>query len=145
MLGDGAARPPALASAATALRRVGYMFLPVVPAVPSVAAAVTLASLGVPLAAVSLPPMEGSGGRGGDGAGGGPAAWADAVFGRLAELGAASSNRSHAMSMAVTLDACTMESDSLTRFAAYASVIWGAQALHPLPRRPLLARGTTAD
>ena len=33
------------------------------------------------------------------------------------------------MTMAVTLDACAVESDSLVRFAAYASVVWGAQAL----------------
>jgi len=58
-----------------------------------------------------------------------PAAWAQSVLGRLAELGTASANASNSMTMAVTLDACALESDSLARFAAYSSVIWGAQAL----------------
>ena len=44
-------------------------------------------------------------------------------------LAAAAKNASNPLSMAVTLDACATPSDSLNRFAAYASVIWGAQAM----------------
>lgn len=54
---------------------------------------------------------------------------ATAILSRLAQLNEASANVSNAMTMAVTLDACTLESDSLARFAAYSAVLWGAQAL----------------
>ena len=124
VLGDGASEPLTVGDAAAALRAVGYMFLPLVPAVPTVGAAVTLAGLGAPLAAVSLPQR-----MAGAMAGAQPAAVANAVLSRLAELRAAAANSSNAMTMAVTLSACDTTSDSFTRFAAYASVIWGAQAL----------------
>jgi len=120
VVADGRADVGAAAAAARALRRRGYMFLPLIPAVPHVARAVELAAAGVPLAAVSLPPLEGVTDS---------AAWAAATLARLAELGGAASNASNAMTMAVTLDACALASDSLVRFGAYASVVWGAQAI----------------
>lgn len=79
---------------------------------------VSLAYLGLPLAAVSLPSLPAD-----------PRGSATAVLALLAQLSAASANTSNAMSMAVSLDACSTSSDSLTRFSAYASLLWGAQAV----------------
>lgn len=81
---------------------------------------VKLAGLGIPLPAVSLPSLKSPKD---------PRAAAQTVLDRLAELSEATSNSSNSMTMAVTLDACSLESDSLVRFAAYASVIWGAQSI----------------
>jgi len=59
-----------------------------------------------------------------------PTAWASAVLTRLDTLAHAARNSSNAMTPAVSLDTCDLAaSDSRLRFAAYASVIWGAQAL----------------
>ena len=57
-------------------------------------------------------------------------AWGQSVLAQLGAHARAASNESNAMSMAVSLDACRLPaSDSQLRFAAYASLLWGAQAL----------------
>ena len=110
VLGDGGGGVAAVATAASALRATGYMFLPLTVAAPDVPTAVQLAALGAPLSAVSLPKVGSSDPRGS----------AQAALRTLAALGAASANVSNAMTMAVTLDACDATSDSLARFAANA-------------------------
>ena len=56
--------------------------------------------------------------------------WGQTVLTQLDTHARAAGNESNAMSMAVSLDACRLpESDSQLRFAAYSSLLWGAQAL----------------
>ena len=102
----------AISGAAAMRSRGGYWMVPLVPNVPTVADAVQLASADVPLAAVNLP-LE-----------------ANDALATLQTLAAASANTSNAMTMAVSLDACRLKADAARlRFSAYASVIFGAQAI----------------
>ncbi len=104
----------------TALKQYNWMF-PMVANVESVSQAQALADAGVtPLPAVSLPALANSSSA---------AAWGQATLNLLGALDAATKNRSMPASMAVTIDACGYESESLNRAAAYWSVIFGAQAV----------------
>ena len=104
------------------IRRRGYWLVPLALKVPTVAAAVRLASAGIPLAGVALPTS--SSGRE-------PAGWwGQAVLDTLDALAAAASNTSNPLSMAISLDACDLRpSAARLRFAVYSSALWGSQAL----------------
>ena len=117
--GSGAAE---VALSADTIRRDGYWTLPLATSVPSVEAALELASIGVPLPAVALPGLESSGDA---------TEWGSESLSLLAKLQKATRNESAPLTMAVTLDACMSSpaSDSLLRFGAVASVLYGAQAL----------------
>jgi hypothetical protein len=109
----------ALSATADRMRSVAYWQLPLVLGVGSVAAAAGVGDAGIPFPAIVLPnpsvfPSA--------------AKWSASVVAALAPLGAAARNRSAAMTPAVQLDPC-LASDSLIRFAAYGSVLLGAQAL----------------
>ena len=125
------------------MRTHGYWMVPFSPWVSTVSAAIRLAHVGVPLAAVALPAIPSFAtspswaGKGEAAKGEGEAKdlqaasrWAAAVLSQLESHAQAAANKSLPMTMAVGLDACRLPaSDSMLRFAAYASVLWGAQAL----------------
>lgn len=125
------------------MRTHGYWMVPFSPWVSTVSAAIRLAHVGVPLAAVALPAIPSFAtspswaGKGEAAKGEGEAKdlqatsrWAAAVLSQLESHAQVAANTSLAMTMAVGLDACRLPaSDSMLRFAAYASVLWGAQAL----------------
>lgn len=125
VLGDGPAAGSAAAlgaasDAADAMRQHAYWLMPLMMRVPSVAAAVELSTVGIPLSAVALPSPHSSAS---------PQIWAAALLARMGEL-VANSSVTEGMTAAVGLDVCALRaSDSQLRFAAYASVVWGVQAL----------------
>jgi hypothetical protein len=110
-----------------ALKQAANWLFPLVPSVRSVQQAVALADAGItPLPAVLLPalpphstvstPSSAS-------------EWAQATLDLLSNHSSVFANRSVMATMAVSIDACAYESESLHRAAAYWSVIYGAQAL----------------
>jgi hypothetical protein len=120
--GDAALLAPGAVAAAGALRHAANWMFPLVPNVASVAQAQALAAAGItPLPAVSLPSIGSSNLS--------AAGWGQATLNLLSDLNAATSNRSMAASMAVTLDACAHDSESINRAGAYWSAIFGAQAI----------------
>lgn len=122
IIANSAAAALSAGQKATAALKTHNWLFPIVLNVASVAEAETLATAGItPLPAVVLPAV---------GSGEGAAmAWAQETLDLLSTLGVSTSNRSLACSMAVTINACAYESESLNRAAAYWSVIFGSQAL----------------
>ena len=116
----GAAALASGAAATKSLKHFDWMF-PMVVNVESVAQAQALAKAGItPLPAVLLPSAAGVASA---------SAWGQATLDLLSGLNAATADRSMLATMAVTIDACAYDSESLNRAAAYWSVIFGSQML----------------
>lgn len=121
---SGATALAAVAPTATqAMKHYNWLW-PIVPNVTCVSTALALAEAGVtPLPAVLLPTVPiGS-------VNSTAMAWGQATLDLLSELNAAMANHSVQATMAVTINACAYEAESLNRAAAYWSVVFGAQAL----------------
>ena len=130
-------------AAVETMRREGFWMLPLVSAVASVADAVRLAVDGnMPVAPVSLPapplssPTSTTATQQQRLRGEAPllrdtpaVAWGQKTVDQLAALSHAASNASLAMSMAVSVDACATDAESLLRFGAYTSILLGSQML----------------
>ena len=144
---NASAAAASVAEAVNTMRTDGYWLVPFVTSAPSVAAAIELASVEVPLAAVALPTAPSPATRPPSGvasvvapsvttsiaasADAASTQWANAVLAQLAAHAIAAANATAApFTMAVKLDACKLPAaETFLRFATYASVLWGAQAL----------------
>ena len=111
------------------LKHYNWMY-PLVPNVESVTQAQALAKAGItPLPAVALP-------VGGTSA----SAWGQATLDLLSDLNKATADKTMVASMAVTVDACAYESESMNRAAAYWSVICKYTRHPPLRSHPAAPR-----
>eukprot|EP01045_Picozoa_sp_COSAG04_P012106 COSAG04_NODE_804_length_10157_cov_2.622688_2_plen_375_part_00 len=119
VLGNASANIGDVATAADAMRQHGYWQMPVALA-SSVSHATKLAAVDVSLPAVRLPTYPSKTGN--------AEGWGSEALKWLGELSWATTNSSNKMAMVVALDACE-GSDSLVRFGAYSSMIFGAQML----------------
>ena len=125
VLGGEASTIETIARTAAAMRSVAYWEIPVVLSSASVARVKAVAHAGVGLAPMELPAMPTSTVV----VPGAASAWAKKAVDALAALAEASNNGSVPMTMAVAVNPCGTDSDSMLRFTVYMSVVYGAQAL----------------
>ena len=122
---------PAIISEVTeVIRAEGYWLVPFISRVPSIAAAIEVARVGVPLAPVALPAAPVAGRSASENVTT-PGRWARALVAQVYAHARVAANLSMPpLTMAASLDVCRLAaSDSMLRFASYASILYGAQAI----------------
>ena len=121
----------AAALSSKAMIESAYWQLPLITSVSSVSEVVALAvKAELPVVAMSLPAMPPPPSTAHDSSSKPAMAWAADAVDRLNALSHAANNRTLPLSMAVSLDACGTNAESLLRFSAYTSILLGAQMVY---------------